>query len=161
MSYDGHFAATGCVRSTGADQKKNEYVKTTFNAVIHIWSTAATNYTSKEPTDSINGYIMTIGNGFFERAVSSVALSQDMSLICGIGADDYHRMGIWSLSGISTKKSNVQSAAPVAVQVAEVNCLHGLPLELTWLSWCPGLHKTGYISKDHGDSGCDLMVTAG
>lgn len=42
--------------------------------------------------------IQTIGQGFFERAVSSLAFSHDSSLLVGMGCDDYHLMGIFAVS---------------------------------------------------------------
>ena len=40
----------------------------------------------------------TFGEGFFHRAVCSVAISYDGRFICGIGSDDHHAMGIWDVS---------------------------------------------------------------
>ena len=168
LSSDGHFAATGCVRSTGFDKKKNESAKTTYNAVIHIWSTALNGAYAQNDDDpygdnqsnlkdAINGYIMTIGNGFFDRAVSSIVFSKDMSYVCGVGADDNHHMGIWALTGLYSDTG----AQPSAMLVAECNSMHGLPRELKWVGWSDGLHYTSYISKEHSGSVCDVLCTAG
>lgn len=163
LSKDGKFAATGCVRSTGFDKKDAKAGagagvskakakaaaagsgagKEEFHAVIHIWKTSTT-----------PDIVLSLGSGFFDRAVSSVVFSSDLSYICGVGADDAHHMGMWALSGMNSSK-------PSAVLVADVNCLNGLPRDLKCVEWAEGLYNTSYISKEHNAGGCDLLCSTG
>lgn len=163
LSKDGKFAATGCVRSTGFDKKDTKAAgggaaavkktkaatagsgagKEEFHAVVHIWKTSTT-----------PEMILSLGTGFFDRAVASVLFSSDLAYLCGVGADDAHHMGMWALSGMNTPK-------PTAVLVADVNCLNGLPRDLKCLEWADGLFNTSYVAKEHSAGGCDLLCTTG
>ena len=168
VSNDGEYAATGCVRSVGK----------VHGAQIHIW------YTNLSPplaggTDgerggrnedgsNNNGQILVIGNGFFERAVCAVKFSPDAKYICGIGCDDNHRLGIWSLQNLpspspsyTTSNTTNTNSKAYAILVVEINSHHGSPDDLKWLTWGPSGQHTSYIAKEHTPYTCDVLCTSG
>ena len=78
--------------------------------------------------------MQTIGLNFFERGVCALDFNSSVSLICGIGCDDHHRIGIWEVA--------------TGVLLAESVCQNGIPPQVKALAWAPALQYTGYISAD-------------
>lgn len=105
--------------------------------VIKVWQTNITN--SKD-------CVAVIGRGFFDRGVCSLAFSFDNKYIVGVSCDDYHSMGVFSIS-----TGELAAKAP---------CSHGLPPQIRWMVYCNTQQYTEYINRAHHGL-CDVFATAG
>ena len=90
--------------------------------------------------------VQRIGKGFFMRAVCAASFSHDSALICAVGCDDKHAMGVWSLR---TGDLLVQTTAT-----------SGIPPQVRAMSYCQCSVATPYITRHHTGKN-DLFVTAG
>lgn len=73
--------------------------------------------------------MITIGEGFFERAVCAVEFSFDASLLVAVGSDDHHKIGVWL---VSTGLLLVESVSQ-----------NGLPPQIKGIAWSPSQQHTG------------------
>jgi WD40 repeat protein len=80
-----------------------------------------------------------VGAGFFERAVSAIALNSDGSLLAAVGCDDRHSLGVWDLSS-SRRGPQLIAQAPAQ---------NGPPRQVSELAWAPGL-LSGRSSAQNG-----------
>lgn len=130
LSKCGNFAAAG---QTGKE------------SMVCIWQIDDDSLDIAEPTQSARPMI-TIGLGFFDRAVCALCFSPDSKYICAVGCDDHHGMGIWD---ISTGRIMVDGA-----------CANGDPDILRAIIWSPTQGHNSFVTKDHAGLS-DLICTAG
>ena len=112
---------------------------------VHVWFTESDNANvSGDLSD--DSFIVSVGNGFFERGVNAVEISYDNALIIGIGEDDKHKLGIWEIA----------SGLLIAESVAQ----NGIPPQIRSIQFTPTQQFCSYISRD-AQGLCDVIVTAG
>ena len=70
-----------------------------------------------------------MGEGFFHRAVCAVCLSYDGAYVFGIGCDDHHAIGVWSVR--------------TGDLVASAASHNGTPPQITSLTCAPAPQFTG------------------
>lgn len=135
ISRDGKMAATGAVG-------RRPYVL--------VWSTdlgesmpdAAIQRDPSWPAE----LLQECGRGFFVRAINAVSISYDSKLVCAIGCDDHHTLGVFSIL--------------TGERVAEATAANGAPPQISTLLWSPGSQSTEFITREH-DGECDVLVSAG
>jgi hypothetical protein len=81
------------------------------------------------------------------RAVCAIEFSHDSRLLCAIGCDDKHSMGIWQIS--------------TGLLLAETTSANGLPPQVRCIRWSPGPQDSSYISQEHTGLDCDIICTVG
>ena len=91
--------------------------------------------------------LLILGKGFFFRAVCAVAFSHDDQFVVAVGCDDYHMVAVFDL-------------AKGGELICQATGQKGLPPLIKWLRYCPGVHCTDHISREHTVP-CDVFATAG
>lgn len=103
--------------------------------------------TASDLGGSGNYMIAKIGEKFFDKGVCSVAFTFNNQYICGINMDDKHSLGIWDIKSgdliITTSASN------------------GIPPQILNMKFSSNYVNTSYISKDHLNRDCHLLVMCG
>ena len=113
---------------------------------IHVWESRPSNqfgYTGESPES-----LATFGEGFFDRAVCSVAFLEDPNYVCGIGCDDAHTLGIWDIRDPSKKHLVMQTTQ------------NGIPPQIKCMQFAQHQEYTEYISNSQKGL-CDVGCTAG
>ena len=105
---------------------------------VHVWDTAV--------VDPLTPLLI-LGKGFFFRAVCAVAFSHDDQFVVAVGCDDYHMVAVFDL-------------AKGGELICQATGQKGLPPLIKWLRYCPGVHCTEHISREHTVP-CDVFATAG
>ena len=139
--FQGHTDDISCV-SVSPDGKTAVTGQVGKPCFMCVWDTGS----DAPPRNGRNGLIAKLGEGFFERAVCSVALTFDAKVAVGVGSDDKHSLGVWVIS--------------TGALIATAQCQTGVPPQVRSMVITPAQQTTEFLSSENTGM-CDVICTAG